>query len=44
VGSQSEFVEPRVGDGLGADIASAAGVGAGGAGVGAGVYVVCAET
>jgi len=27
VGSQSEFVEPGAGDGLGADIAGAAGVG-----------------
>ena len=43
VGSQPEFVEPGVRNGLGADIAGAAGVGAGGAGVGTGVHAVGAE-
>ena len=43
VGSQPEFVEPGVRNGLGADIAGATGVGAGGAGVGTGVHVVGAE-
>jgi len=43
VGSQPEFVEPGVRDGLGADIAGPAGVGAGGTGVGAGVHAVGAE-
>ena len=43
VGSQPEFVEPGVGDGLGADIAGATGVGAGGAGFGAGVHAVGTE-
>lgn len=41
VGSQPEFVEPGVRNGLGADIAGAAGVGAGG--VGTGVHAVGAE-
>jgi len=43
VGSQLEFVEPGVGDGLGADIAGATGVGAGGAGVSVGVHAVGAK-
>lgn len=43
VGSQPEFVEPGVRNGLGADIAGATGVGAGGAGVGTGVHAVGAE-
>ena len=43
VGSQPEFVEPGVRNGLGADKAGAAGVGAGGTGVGTGVYAVGAE-
>jgi len=43
VGSQPESVEPGARDGLGADIAGAAGVGVGGADVGAGVHVVGAE-
>jgi len=44
VGLQAEFVEPGVGDGFGADLAGAAGVGAGGAGVGVGVHAVGAES